>query len=163
MEEDRLYEKAKQRAFRLLAMRARSEKEIRVKLKERGFDESAVRSAVARLRELKYLDDKSFARQWARNLALNKLQGDRRIEESLREKGIHRDVIKQVISELRKEFSEEQAIRQFIRKKDLSNAGHSDGKEKRRLARNLMSRGFPPELIFDMLSSPREEFIDEGE
>ncbi len=30
-------EKAKQRAFRLLAMRARSEKELRAKLKEKGF------------------------------------------------------------------------------------------------------------------------------
>src|SRR5512136_1087022 len=117
MEEDPLYEKAKQRAFRLLAVRARSEKELRTKLKERGFDESVVGVVIARLRELKYLDDESFAREWARNLAVNRLLGNRRIEESLREKGIPRELIEQVIIEVREELSEHKALRELIRKK----------------------------------------------
>ncbi len=46
-----------------------------------------------KLRELKYLDDESFARQWARNLAVNKLWGNKKIILSLREKGIEGDLI----------------------------------------------------------------------
>ncbi len=61
MKEELLHEKAKQRAFRLLAIRARSEKELRSKLKEKGYDESIVGGVTARLRELRYLDDESFS------------------------------------------------------------------------------------------------------
>jgi len=60
---DSLQEKAKQKAFRLLAVRARSEKELKSKLKEKGFDEAIVGEVTARLRELKFMDDRSVAGQ----------------------------------------------------------------------------------------------------
>ena len=163
MEENLLHEKAKQRAVRLLAVRARSEKELRSQLKERGFDESVVGTVTARLLELKYLDDESFARQWARNLAVNRLLGNRRIEASLREKGIQRALIEQVMTEVREEFSEREAIRALIRKKERKSTITMDYKEKGRTARSLMGKGFPPDLIFDMIKTPKEEIIDEGE
>jgi regulatory protein len=163
MEENLLYEKAKQRAFRLLALRARSEKELRSKLKEKGFDESVGEAVAERLRELKYLDDESFARQWAHNLAVNRLLGNKRIETSLREKGVPRALREQVITEVREEISEQEAIRALIRKKEEKSAIKRDEKEKRRLARSLMVKGFPPDLIFDMLITSKEEFKDEGE
>ena len=163
MEENLLHEKAKQRAVRLLAARARSEKELRSQLKERGFDESVVGTVTARLLELKYLDDESFARQWARNLAVNRLLGNRRIEASLREKGIQRALIEQVMTEVREEFSEREAIRALIRKKERKSTITMDYREKGRIARSLMGKGFPPDLIFDMIKTPKEEIIDEGE
>jgi regulatory protein len=163
MEENLLYEKAKQRAFRLLALRARSEKELRSKLKEKGFDESVGEAVAERLRELKYLDDESFARQWAHNLAVNRLLGNKRIETSLREKGVPRALREQVITEVREEISEQEAIGVLIRKKEEKSAIKMDEKEKRRLARSLMVKGFPPDLIFDMLITSKEEFKDEGE
>ena len=163
MEENLLYEKAKQKAFRLLAMRARSEKELRSKLKERGFNESVVEAVAARLRELKYLDDESFARQWAHNLAVNRLLGNKRIEASLREKGVPRALTEQVITEVREEISEQETMRALIRKKEEKSSIKMDEREKRRLARSLMVKGFPPDLIFDMLITSKEEFRDEGE
>ncbi len=156
-------EKAKQRAFRLLAMRPRSEKELRAKLKEKGFDESVVAEVAARLRELNYLDDESFARQWARNLAVNKLLGNRRIEASLMEKGIPQPLIRQVLSEVRKELAEREAVILLIRKKVDNGAGKMDDREKRRLAQSLMGKGFPPGLVFDILNRSKEGVLDEGE
>ncbi|MEN6321279.1 MAG: RecX family transcriptional regulator [Syntrophaceae bacterium] len=162
-EEDLLHEKAKQRAFRLLAMRPLSEKELRSKLKERGFDESVVETVTARLRELQYLNDESFARQWAHNLAVNRLFGNKRIEASLREKGVTRALTEQVITEVRQEMSEREAIRALIGKKKEKTSIIMDEKEKRRFARRLMGKGFPLDLIFDMLITSKEEYIDEGE
>jgi len=162
MEEDFLHEKAKQRAFRLLAVRARSEKELRIRLNERGFDESVVRDVAARLRELKFLDDESFARGWARNLAVNRLLGNRRIEASLREKGIRRELREQVITEIREEFSEHKALMALLRKKGDTIPIKMDDREKNRLARSLIGRGFSPDLVFDILRS-KEGFVDEGE
>ncbi len=156
-------EKAKQRAFRLLAMRARSEKELRAKLKEKGFDESVVEEVAARLRELNYLDDESFARQWAWNLAVNKLFGNRRIEASLLEKGIPQPLIRQVLTEVRKELTEREAAVLLIRKKVDNGAANMDDREKRRLAQRLLGKGFPPRLVFDILNRAKEGLLDEGE
>ncbi|MGZ3596427.1 MAG: regulatory protein RecX [Syntrophales bacterium] len=156
-------EKAKQRAFRLLAMRARSEKELRAKLKEKGFDESVIDEVAARLRELNYLDDESFARQWARNLAVNKLLGNRRIEASLVEKGIPQPLVRQVLTEVREELAEQKAVTLLIRKKLDSDSRKIDDRERRRLAQSLMGKGFPPGLIFDILNRAKEGLLDEGE
>ena len=156
-------EKAKQRAFRLLAMRARSEKELRAKLKEKGFDESVVEEVTARLRELNYLDDESFARQWARNLAVNKLYGNRRIEASLLEKGIPQPLIRQVLTEVREELTEREAVILLIRKKADNGTAKMDDREKRRLIQRLMGKGFPPGLVFGILNRSKEGLLDEGE
>jgi regulatory protein len=152
VEENLLHEKAKQRAFRLLAIRARSERELRTKLKEKGYDESVVGDVTARLRELRYLDDESFAKSWARNLAVNRLWGNIRIEASLRDKGIPRELIERVIREVREELSEQKALRAILKKKEKSLTMKMDGRNKRRLARSLMGQGFPLDLIFDVLN-----------
>ena len=163
MKEAPPHEKAKQRAFRLLAMRARSEKELRSKLREKGFDESVVEAVASRLRELNYLNDESFAREWARNLAVNKLFGNRRIEASLMEKGIPQQLIGQVLSEVREELTEQKAIILIIRRKMDNGAWKLDDREKRRLAQGLMRKGFPPGLVFDILNRSKEGLPDEGE
>jgi regulatory protein len=158
MEDERLLEKARQKAFRILALRARSEQELRAKLAEKGFDGETVNRVVAGLYDLKYLDDESFGRQWARNLAVNRLLGNRRIEMSLREKGIQADAARQVIEAVREELSEREAIRRIVRKKmkGRETAG-PDYREKRRLAHSLMGKGFPPGLIFEILAVREEE------
>jgi regulatory protein len=164
MKENSLQEKAKQKAFRLLAARTRSEKELRSKLKEKGFDETVIGEVTARFLELKYLDDESFAGQWARNLGVNKLLGDRRIALSLQEKGIPQPLIEEAIAGLRREISETEAILKWIRKKVRSrNILKLDDGEKRRLAGSLMGKGFPPDLIFNMLKRSKEDFFNEGE
>jgi len=164
MGENPLCEKAKRKAFQLLSVRARSEKELRAKLKEKGFDETVVGEVTERFRELKYLDDESFAGQCDRNLGENKLLGNRRIELSLREKGIHPLLIKKAIDNVRREISEADAAMKLIRKKIKSrDIKKLDYGEKRRIACSLMGKGFPPDLIFDMLNQSKEAFVNEGE
>jgi len=157
------HEKAKRRAYRLLAVRARSERELRTKLKEKGFEEPVVEEVTARLRELNYLDDESFARQWARNLAVNRLFGNRRIAASLVEKGIPQPLIRQVLFEVREELSEEKAIIHLIKKRVDNDISNIDDKEKRRLAQKLTGKGFPPGLVFDILNRSKEGLLDDGE
>jgi regulatory protein len=162
--EDNSREKAEQKAFRLLSVRGRSIKELRLRLKEKGFEEPVVEEVIARLIELKYLDDESFARGWARNLAVNRLYGNRRIEMSLLEKGIGRRLIERSIAHTREEISERDAISGLINKKIKDKKiPELNEKEKRRLAQNLMGRGFPARLIFEVLGRSEEEFTSDRE
>ena len=108
---------AKQKAYRLLSMRPHSEKELAKKLRDKGFPETVIKEALEKLHDLKYLDDASFAMQQARNLAVNKLWGDRRISDDLREKGIAAGLIAQAIAAARQELPQDEAVTILIRKK----------------------------------------------
>ena len=117
MNDDPLREKAEKKAYRLLALRAHSEKELREKLREGGFTAPVVAGVIEKCRELGYLNDGNFARQRARELAVNRLAGNRRIALDLRERGISEELCRQAISEVRAEISEEDAVERLFRKK----------------------------------------------
>lgn len=143
---------AKQKAYRLLSMRPHSEKELEKKLLEKGFSLVVVKEALEKLHELKYLDDASFARQWARNLAVNKLCGNRKIIVSLQGKGITAELISAAIDEARREISEEETITFLIKKKaSRKKLDILDLKEKKRIFQSLLGRGFPAGLILNKL------------
>lgn len=162
MADDPEYEKSLQKAFRLLAARARSEKELRSKLREKKVDGGTLDRIVARLYELNYLDDEAFARQWARHLAVDRLSGNRRIEAGLQEKGIDRDACERALAEIRMEVPERQAIRQIIRKKlKGQRLLKNDVRAKRSLVQHLLGRGFAPGLIFEMIKEAEEGNQDE--
>ena len=163
IQEDPLYEKAKAKALRLLSYRGRSKEELRSKLGEKGFDETVIRKVIDRFSELKYLDDEIFAQDWARHLALYRLWGDRKIAISLREKGIDGQTIDGAILFAREEIGQKEAIKRLIEKRMKKRSFETiDFKEKRRLAQNLLGRGFPPPLIFDVLGKVEEDYIDNG-
>jgi regulatory protein len=166
MEDDSVYGKALRKAFRLLSVRSRSCKELSSMLKDRGVPPDVTAQVVERLKELSYLDDDTFAREWSRHLAVNRLWGDRRIRISLREKGISDETAERAIAEARKEWGEQAAIERLIQKKygkKRSSDIDSDVlKEKRRIMQNLSGRGFPAGLIVESLGKLREEDGDDG-
>jgi regulatory protein len=166
MDEDRELGRAEGKAFRLLTLRAHSEKELRVKLRAGGFSETIVEEVLRRCRELGYLNDETFARQRARVLAISRLAGDRRIALDLRERGIEAELCRRVIAEVRGELGEDEAVKRLLRKKIPGRpvAALSD-REKARLARGLMGKGFPTGLILKTLKKTEEEGFhgDDGE
>jgi len=152
---------AKQKAFLLLSLRPHSEKELETKLREKGFPAVVIKEALEKLHDLKYLNDASFANGWARNLAVNKLWGNRKIMASLREKGVAPQFIDDAIIAARLEIAEEEAISVLVRKKAAKKKPVVfDIKEKQRIFQNLMGRGFPPGLILNKLGKAGEEEID---
>jgi regulatory protein len=152
---------AKQKAYRLLSMRPHSEKELEKKLREKGFPAVVIKEALEKLHDLKYLNDESFAIGWARDLAVNKLRGNRKIIASLREKGVSSQLIDDAIAAARLEISEEEAIAVLVRKKAAKKKPTAfDIKEKQRIFQSLMGRGFPPGLILNKLGKAGEEEID---
>ncbi len=156
--------KAAQYGYRLLAVRPMSEKELRNKLRGKGFVSTEVEAVAAKFKELGYLNDESFARQLARALAVNRLWGDYRIARTLKEKGITEDLIGGALAAAREEITERAAVLRLLGKK--GRAGRIDlenNKEKRRYIQSLMGKGFPSGLIFEVLSMNGEEEVHEGE
>ncbi len=154
-------EAAKQKAFRLLSLRPHSEKELEKKLREKGFPAVVIKETLEKLHDLKYLNDASFASQWARNLVVNKLWGNKKITSSLREKGLTADLIDSSIEQAREELPEEEAIEIIIKKKAAKRKTSAlDFKEKRKIFQALMGRGFPPGLILNKLGRMKKEDID---
>jgi len=166
MDEEREYGRAEGKAFRLLTLRAHSEKELRAKLRAGGFATTVVEEVVRRCRELGYLNDEAFARQRARVLAVSRLAGDRRITLDLRERGIDAELCQRVIAEVRGELGEEEAVERLLRKKTRGRpVAALDEREKARLARGLMGKGFSTGLILKILKKTEEEGFhdDDGE
>ena len=153
---------AKQKAYLLLSLRPHSEKELEKKLRDKGFPAVVIKEALEKLRDLKYLNDASFAIGWARNLAVNKLWGNRKIVASLQEKGVAVQLINDAVAAARFEISEEEAIAIIVKKKVAKKSlAIPDVKEKQRIFQSLMGRGFPPGLILNKLGKAAEEAIDD--
>jgi regulatory protein len=166
MHDDPQREKAEKKAYRLLALRAHSEKELRAKLRAGGFAADVVAGVVEKCRGLGYLNDRNFARQRARDLAVNRLAGDRRIVFDLRERGISEGLSREAIAVIREEISEEEALDRLLGKRSKGTAAPAmDNRERARLMRTLLGKGFPAGLIFRKLGGTKEEEFhgDDGE
>jgi len=162
VDDDPLYEKARQKALRYLVYRGRSVEEVRSKLAGKGFDDGITKKVVARFTDLGYLNDADFARQWARGLAVGRLWGDRKIEASLLEKGISRDLIGEAIAEAREEKDERRAVEELVEKRLRRGPVREvfSYKGKRRLMQTLVGRGFPVGLILDVLREMGDTYND---
>jgi regulatory protein len=152
---------ALQKAYRLLSLRPHSEKELEKKLREKGFPAVVIKETLEKLHDLKYLNDASFAVSLARNLAVNKLWGNKKIAFSLREKGLAVELINSSLEQAREELPEEAAIETLIKKKTVKKKPSAfDVKEKQKIFQALMGRGFPPGLILNKLGKIKKEDID---
>lgn len=75
-------------AAAMLARRPRSEREVRRRLAQRQFDALLIDETVARLRELKLLDDAEFARAWTESRERSSPRGRRLMVQELRAAGV---------------------------------------------------------------------------
>lgn len=158
-EKDRLADGIRTAAYRLLARRSRSIRELTFRLMEKGFPEAAVTPVIERLRELNYLDDAAVARQWARSYAVNSLWGDLKISARLRDMGIPDELVPGAVEEARKEFSQREAILKILEKRNPRRltAPAISVKDEQRIIRHLAAKGFPQSLIFEVLKNPAKE------
>ena len=96
---------AMNRALHFLGYRARSESEVRERLRRYGYGEGTVERVVERLRELGYLDDQEFARLKAHEKA--RKYGPRRVSVELRKSGVDAEIARSAVQE---EFAEKSEL-----------------------------------------------------
>ncbi|MBM3144317.1 MAG: regulatory protein RecX [Chloroflexi bacterium] len=109
-------EKAYQRALNLLSYRIRAEAEIRRNLVEHDTPESVIEEVVERLRRAKLVDDLDFARSWVENRSEFRPRGRRALQNELRQKGIAREIIAEVLQNSNEEELAYRAAKENVRK-----------------------------------------------
>lgn len=148
-------EKARETAFRFLAYRPRSLEEVKRKLEEKGFSPPAIRSTLARAKELGYINDRDYAYAFARSAMKNKQWGTLRIHHVLLEKGVSRDIASQTVERLKEEFDIRNLARQAlaIRFAHFQSVKPVDQQTRNRAIRYLRRKGFCWDTIYTVIQS----------
>jgi regulatory protein len=104
-------------ALRMLARRPYSIAEMGRALERKFGVVKAVAAAIARLRELGFLDDEKFAQHYASSLARNRSFGRRRVERELKAKLVDYRYIEHALDHAFEETNERVALEQALAKK----------------------------------------------
>lgn len=132
-------------ALRLIEFRDRTEKEIRDKLLEKGYDENQVDEEIEFLKNYGYVNDLRYAERFTSDAINLKKWGKIRIRTELLRKGIDRETIDNVIEDAFFEIDDDRVISQLqvrFKNSDLSNI-----KERTRIFNFFLRRGFSSEEI----------------
>lgn len=152
---------AKNAALRFLSHRARSEREVRDKLREKEFSDEEISKTLDELRALGLLDDAAFARSFIRHQLALRPKGKLALMRQLLMLGVQKNVIEEAFSEVFQQTSQEDAARvaatKFLKKSRLSRANSALVKQK--LAAFLGRRGF----TWDVITTVTKELMGEKE
>ena len=131
------------RALRWLTARELSEAQVRARLADKGYTDTAITSAVERLLQDRTLDDRRTATSVARTEARVRRHGPHRVMGRLVAMRIDRDLAKDIVREL---FGEEDADALLEQTLDIRLRGRperlTDPRERRKILAYLVRQGF---------------------
>jgi regulatory protein len=155
---ERAREKMMTAALRMLVARPRSEAQLREKLLAKEWlDHSLLDQCMARLKELNYVNDRSFARNYAQSRLQNRAIGRSRLARELTEKRVSREIIEETLEAVFEEVAEDQILDRALEKHIRLHGAPNDPKSARRIFAHLMRRGFQYDLIARRLRSIRKD------
>lgn len=136
--EDVICVRATKRAMHLLEKMDRTRKQLYDKLKQNGYPEECIESALAYVESYHYIDDLRYAKNYIRFHQKDKSK--QRLTMDLRKKGVPKGEIELAL-ESEYENREQEQIRSLLQKKNFSYE-QADQSEIRRMYQFLLRRGF---------------------
>ena len=140
-------------AVKALGRRMRTVAELRRLMRARvepgSRGEETVQAVILRLKEQRYLDDRSYAETYARLRRENDKFGQRRVRQALGQRGVTSTIVDQVVTESYAKTNEEVLARQYLERKRLRKP--QDDKETSRIMRRLVAAGFSTGVIYRIL------------
>ncbi len=125
-------------AVRLLSYRQRSERELRERLRQKGFAKPPVDESIARLRDLGYVNDAAFARFYAEGRQSSRPSSQRLLTVELRRKGVEASVAEKATAGV----SDEEAAYDAATRRLRMLRGMEYDRFRERLGSFLTRRGF---------------------
>ena len=139
---DSSYQSCLDAAFRYLSYRPRSEFEIKMRLRQRGFDDSSIQTVLLKLKEQGLLDDFAFAQFWKENRESFSPRSRMMLQRELRQKGVAPYIIAEVAEGMDEEASAYRAAQRKLKR--LASADYDNFR--RKLGDFLKRRGFSYEV-----------------
>ena len=138
-------------AVGILARRDMSSAELARRLTLKGFADAVVTETVSRLREMGYLDDRRFARQWAESIIRNGRGFGPRLRLELARQKVPEETAADVLASISAEYDEMETLKALLARKFPRFAPLSaTDREKRRVMQYMQRRGFSPSAIFQV-------------
>jgi len=139
-------------AWRFLARRMHSRKELRDKLVAKKHDQIDIDKIIQELEDKKYLNDTSFARQMITDEISLKKTGPLLIKNKLLKKGVDINIISSLLDELYDEHLQYQNCQYFANKKrgSLKNSAARSARDK--LGNFLIQKGFSWDMCNRVIS-----------
>lgn len=128
-------------AISVLSRNSKSEKQMILKMQDKGYDQQFIENAIVKLKQQKYIDDEAYSEAFINNKINITKDGKRKIKEALYYKGID----KQIIDEKLQEVTDDDEIKRacLLGTKKLRTIKEEDIRKKRiKLANYLISKGF---------------------
>jgi regulatory protein len=151
-------------AFKLLAARPRSESQLRERLLSKPWvDPEAVEQCIERLKEMGYIDDQAFARNYACARVGIKPVGRARVFRELAGKQVSRGLIDETLSLVFDEAGEEILIDNAIQKRIRTHGRPSDRGGAKRMFDHLARLGFEYSLIIRKLQALKSNLGERDE
>ncbi|MDN5359431.1 MAG: regulatory protein [Thermotogaceae bacterium] len=135
----------------LFKYRPRTEKEIRQRCQEKGFDEEQIEKTIDELYSLKMLDDLRFSKMYIEDGLKLKSKGLFRLERELNDLGVSQDQIRQAI-----EAVDEEEILDVLKRDYQRNCKNNPERWQRRMYR----RGFQTKRIIEVMKTLKDNNFD---
>ncbi|MBN1351279.1 RecX family transcriptional regulator [candidate division KSB1 bacterium] len=158
--EEEEFKRALDKALRFLAYRARSEKEMRDKLVQSGYDEDTIVRVITILKEKKYINDKEFASLFVRERLRLRPSGQYLLKHELKQKGIPEEIVNNTLADIFSEYSQTEIARDLIRKKENSYRNLEPNIRRKRLTDFLLRRGFDWDIVAIVMEEWQNESND---
>ena len=132
-------------ALYLIEFKDRTEKELRYKFKEKGYEENDIEDEIEFLKNYGYINDRRYAEHFTHDAINIKKWGKMRIRTELLRKGVDRETVDNTIEDAFFEVEDDLVLTQMQTR--FKNSDFSNIKERTRIFNFFMRRGFSPDEI----------------
>lgn len=153
LEENEKYE-AYAVGLKYLNIRVRSKKEVFDYLKRNEYSNSNIENAISILEKQGYINDLNFAKAFLNNRLITTSNGPYKIKSDLKEKGVSKEVMDEVMEEYTIDIQKEKIVKQINR---IIKSNHNKGNHllKRKIFNELSKQGFKRSLLDEYIQNLR--------
>ena len=138
------------KALKHISVSMKTEKEIRLFLRRKGYLEDVAEYVLEKMKDYGYVDDETYAASYVEGAS--KRKGSRLLQLELRQKGVDEEIIDSVLSSLEDEtLSARRCLEKYMRGKPFDEA------TLKKAYRNLLSKGFDYDTCKQAIESLKDE------
>jgi len=138
------FNKAKSIAVRYLSMKLRTEKEVRMRLQDEGFERECIDAVIDELKALGYINPRLYAQKYVFDRSKLKPMSKRLMKLEL----LHREIPEDIIDEVLEDWNvEDHVVAENLLKRKFGKYDLTDEKIKRKAYMFLLHRGFSNDTV----------------